>query len=85
MFFPSYLFQVHVGLNDLVHGVFREGGVSQKKSGQGLIVVEEILQLESCGKQTQQLVQTSSLLYPDITRCVCGCVCTELSYFSRLI
>ena len=73
-YFSSYLFQVHVGLNDLAHGVFGEGSVSQEESGQGLIVVEEILELESCGKQTQQLVQTSSLLYPDITRCVYGIV-----------
>lgn len=50
---PPHLLQVYVGLRDLLDAVFGEGGVPQQKTRQSLIVSQEMLQLEACGRKNK--------------------------------
>lgn len=50
---PPHLLQVYVGLRDLLDAVFGEGGVPQQKTRQSLIVSQEMLQLEACGRENK--------------------------------
>lgn len=56
----AHLLQVDVGLPDLLNGIFGERGVPQQKARQRLVVSQEVLQLEACGRKSE----TSSLNQP---------------------
>lgn len=49
-FSRSYLLQVDVGVDDLPHGLLGQRCVVLQEGGERLVVAEEVLQLEPCGR-----------------------------------